>query len=238
MNLELMPRTRSRDVSGFGVFSHGDAGEAHVMAHRMLDAGRHELGHRLLGAWLEGRDGSGSDWTHIQWHMAIFEIAVGQWETALDRFETHILPVATHTYHALTDAPAMLWRLQLAALRPVSLAWEPVRATAAHRLARPSSPYVELHCLLALAGAGDVEGLDRWLHDRRETGDPRVKPLAQMGVGLRALVVEDYDLSAAVLAAAVPNVSKLGGSRAQNLLFTQIGDLSWERAQIVTRAAA
>jgi hypothetical protein len=43
MNLELMPPTRTHDVSGFGVFSHGDAGQAHVMAHRMLDEGRHEL---------------------------------------------------------------------------------------------------------------------------------------------------------------------------------------------------
>ena len=238
MTLELMPRTQSHDVSGFGVFSYGDAGQAHVMAHRMLDEGRHELGHRLLGTWLGGRDGSGSDWTHIQWHMAIFEIAVGKWEAALVRFETHILPVATRTYDALTDAPTMLWRLQLAAPRPVRLAWEPVHATAAHRLARPSSPYVELHCLLALAGAGDVEGLDRWLRGRRATKDPRAKLLAQMGVGLRALAAEDYELAAVVLAAAVPKVSELGGSHAQNLLFGEIADLNWERAQIATRAAA
>ena len=72
-----MPRTTSHDVSGFGVFSQGDAGEAHVMAHRTLDEGRHELGHRLLGAWLKRHDGAGSDWTHLQWHMAVFEIAVG-----------------------------------------------------------------------------------------------------------------------------------------------------------------
>jgi hypothetical protein len=238
MNLELMPRTRTHDISGFGVFSHGDAGEAHIMAHRMLDEGRHELGHRLLGAWLEGHDGSGSDWTHIQWHMAIFEIAVGQWEAALDRFEAHILPVATHTDDALTDAPAMLWRLQLAAPRPVSLAWEPVHATAVRRLARPSSPYVELHCLLALAGVGDVGGLDRWLRGRRETEDPRAKLLAQMGVGLQAFAAEDYELSAVVLAAAAPKVSALGGSHAQNQLFEQIADLSWERTQTMMRAAA
>ena len=85
MNVELMPRTRSHDVSGFGVFSQGDAGQAHVAAHRMLDEGRHELGHRLLGAWLEGRSGSGSDWTHLQWHMAVFELAVGQWDAAFAR---------------------------------------------------------------------------------------------------------------------------------------------------------
>jgi hypothetical protein len=238
MNLELMPRSTSHDVIGFGVFSHGDAGEAHVAAHRMLDEGRHELGHRLLGAWLEGRDGRGSDWTHIQWHMAIFEIAVGKWEAALKRFERQILPVAANTYDALTDAPAMLWRLQLAAPRPVTLAWEPVHATAVHRLALPSGPYVELHCLLALAGSGDVAGLDRWLHGRPVTQDPRATLLAQMGVGLRAFASNDYELSAAVLAAAAPKVSELGGSHAQNLLFKDIADLSWERSRTMTRAAA
>ena len=238
MSLELMTRTRSHDVSGFGVFSNGDAGQAHVMAHRMLDERRHELGHRLLSEWLEGRAGSGSDWTHLQWHMATFEIAVGQWEAALTRFENHILPVATHTCDALTDAPAMLWRLQLAAPRPVTLPWEPVRATAVHRLTHPSGPYVELHCLLALAGAGDIEGLDRWLLGRPVTEDPRAKLLAQMGVGLRAFAADDYDLSAVVLAAAVPRLSELGGSHAQNLLFQEIAELSGDRAQMTTRIAA
>jgi hypothetical protein len=241
MNLELMPPTRTHDVSGFGVFSHGDAGQAHVMAHRMLDEGRHELGHRLLGAWLDGRDGrdgSGSDWSHIQWHMAVFEIAVGRWEDARRRFETNILPVAARTYDALTDAPAILWRLQLSASRPVTLPWEPVRATAAERLTRPSGPYVELHCLLALSGAGDVEGLDRWVHGRSETLDSRAKLLTQMGVGLRALAAKDYELSAVVLASAVPKVSVLGGSHAQNQLFKDIANLSWERARPPTLAAA
>lgn len=238
MSLELMPRTRTHDVSGFGVFSHGDAGQAHVMAHRALDEGRHELGHRLLGTWLEGREGSGSDWTHLQWHMAIFEIAVARWEAALARFETHILPVATHTYDALTDAPALLWRLQLTAPRPARLTWEPVHATAVRQLTRASTPYVALHCLLALAGAGDVDGLDRWLNGRRATEDSHAKVLVQMGVGLRAFAAGDYELSSVVLAAAVPKVSALGGSHAQNLLFEDIADLSWTRAQTMTRTAA
>jgi hypothetical protein len=238
MNLELMPRTTSHDVSGFGVFSHGDAGQAHVLAHRMLDEERHELGHRLLGAWLEARAGSGSDWTHLQWHMAVFEIAVGKWDAAFARFETYIVPVVTHTYEALTDAPALLWRLQLAAPRSVTLAWEPVRDTAVRRLTQPSDPYVELHCLLALAGAGDVEGLDRWLRSRRATDDPKAKLLAQMGVGLRALAEGDDELAAVILAAAAPKVSKLGGSHAQNQLFEQIAARCWERTQRITLVAA
>jgi len=238
MNLELMPRTRNHDMSGFAVFSYGDAGQAHVMAHRMLDEGRHGLGHRLLGAWLEGRTGSGSDWTHLQWHMAVFELAVGEWDAALARFETHILPVAAHTHDALTDAPAMLWRLQLAAPRTATLAWEPVRRTAARRLAQPSDPYVELHCLLALAGAGDVGGLHQWLRSRCAADDSKAKLLTQMGTGLLALAEGDDELAAAILTAAAPKISALGGSHAQNQLFEQIAARCWERTQRITLAAA
>jgi hypothetical protein len=170
--------------------------------------------------------------------MAIFEIAAGKWEAALARFETRILPVATHTHDALTDAPAMLWRLELAAPRSVRLEWEPVRTTAASRLTRPGTPYVELHCLLALAGAGDLDGIDRWLRERPEIRSPQAKLLAQMGIGLRAFAAEDYELASVVLAAAVPQVSELGGSHAQNQLFREIADLSWTRAQTMTRTAA
>mgnify|MGYP001827871012 FL=1 len=231
MSLELMPPTRSRDISGFAVFSHGDAGEAHVTAHRMLDEGRHELGHRLLGAWLQWHDGAGSDWTHLQWHMAVFEIAVGKWEAALARFEREILPVARKSDDALTDAPAMLWRLWLAAPRAVELPWEPVRDAAVRNLGRHVGPYVELHCLLALAGAKDIEGLDQWLRIKRHCGDRRTRILAQLAVGLRAFAAADYELAAGAFAGVRDRVSELGGSHAQNQLFEQIAEESWERAR-------
>jgi hypothetical protein len=227
--LELMPHHQNRDIGGFRVFSHGDAGKAHVMAHRMLDQGRHELGHRLLGSWLEQHQGSGSDWTHLQWHMAIFEIAIGDWEGALMRFEREILPVAANSDDALTDAPAMLWHLALSGPAHVSLAWEPVRARAVRHLGR-CSDFVELHCLLALAGAGDVDGLDRWLCTKSPKDGTRNGLLVRLGVGLRAFAAGDYELAAPILDAALSRVSELGGSHAQNQLFTRITSLSWQRA--------
>jgi hypothetical protein len=237
MNLELIPHATSQDLSGFGVFSHGDAGDVHVMAHRMLDEERYELGHRLLGPWLEQHEGNGSCWTHLQWHMGVFEIAVGRWKAALRRFETEILPVAAASFDALTDAPAMLWRLQLAAPRPVALDWEAVRKTAVRRLTEPCDAYVELHCVLALAGGGDVDGLDCWLRARRSTEGLKTSILTEMGAGLRAVAAEDYELGAALLTATGPKVSLLGGSHAQNQLFQQIADHCWTRVQTMTQAA-
>lgn len=232
----LLSRATQSDVSGFGVFSHGDAGEAHVTAHRMLDETRYELGYQLLGAFLDAHHGSGSDWTHLHWHMAVFEIAVGQWEAALRRFEREIMPVALESDDALTDAPAMLWRLWLSAPRPVELPWEPLRARALRNLGRHQSPYVELHCVLALAGARDVEGLDQWLRVRRRATDERTKLLAELVFGLRGFAASEYALAAAVLEPVVPRIAELGGSHAQNLLFVEVAELC--RSYAGVRAAA
>ncbi len=214
---------RSQDVSGYAVFAAGDTGAMHVMAHEMLDNGRFEEGHRQLGAWLRGRTGEGSDWVHLQWHMAVFELALGYWDEAHARFVEHILPAATHTDEALTDAPAMLWRLSLAAPRPVGLPWGPAREAALRNQDDVSDPYVEVHGLLALAGARDIESLDRWLASRGGRIESRIERLVtKMGEGLRAYACADYQRASDALAEVVPNMIEIGGSRAQNELFADI----------------
>ncbi len=214
---------RCRDVSGFVLFSTGAAGSAHVMAHRALDQARCELGYQLLGAWLDGRAGMDSDWVHLQWHMAVFELALNHWNAAFTRFQEEILPTAATTEQALTDAPALLWRLSLAAQGPVELPWQPVRLTALARMRRPSSPYVELHNLLALAGAGDIASLDQWLQGRAPLARSRSEALvARMAVALRAYAAGEFESAATVLTNVVPYIGAIGGSRAQNQLFAQL----------------
>jgi hypothetical protein len=230
-----MPPARRHDRSGFAVFSLGDAGEAHVMAHRMLDEGRHELGHRLLGRWLSLHSGSGSDWTHLQWHMAVFEIAVGNWEVARARFEAEILPIAAGSFDALTDAPALLWRLWLSAPRRATLAWKPVAETARRALADQRDPYVELHSLLALAGVGDVETIDKWFSSQSLGRVRESQLLMQMATGLRALAAGHLEHAAQLLAATASSMTELGGSHAQNELFPELADYCQAQS---TRAAA
>lgn len=232
-------RARSEDKSGFGVFSDGAAGQAHVMAHQMLDQRRHELGHRWLGSWLATHDGHGSDWTHIQWHMALFELALGQWDAAFARFQAHILPVAATTEDALTDAPALLWRLRLSAGRPVALPWEPVRRTAARVLPRASDPYLTLHCLLAVAGAGDADTLDRWIATAPQGSSRHEEQLlVRLAVGLRAFTAARHRLAAAVFASSASKVWQLGGSHAQNELFAAISHRCWQLANETLDQAA
>jgi len=228
---QVADRIVCRDVGGSPLFCEGASGWAHVEAHRLLDAGRPEEGHRVLGAWLAAHEGAGSDWTHLQWHMAVFEIAIGRWASAFQRFVRHIRP-AVSAGDAHTDAPSLLWRLSLASLGGVQIPWEPVRDAAVEGLRGPSAPYVELHHLLALAGADDASSITRWRDTRaRDVSSLSDHILNRMGEGLGAFAAQDYSRAAVKLAATAPQVSRLGGSRAQNELFELISKEARWRAE-------
>ena len=219
-----------QDINGYTVFSAGKTGAAHTMAHRMFDENRIELGHQLLGEWLQGRTGSGSEWLHLQFHMAVFELALDDWDAAYTRFMNEVLPAAATTEEALTDAPALLWRLQLKAPEPIELPWELLRQTALARMPRPSAPFVELHNLLALAGASDLASIEQWLQ-RRPAHIPsrRERLVERMAVALRAYATREYQHAATLLRSVVPHLSQVGGSRAQNELFRQLEESCWNQ---------
>jgi len=224
-------RIVDRDASGAPIFCEGASGWAHVEAHRLLDAGRPEEGHRVLGAWLTTHEATGSDWIHLQWHMAVFEIATGRCTWAFRRFARHIRP-SVSAGDAHTDAPSLLWRLSLASSGEVEIPWEPVRDAAVKGLRGLSSPYVELHHLLALAGAGDGASITRWRGTRaRDASSLSDHVLSRMAEGLDAFAAQDYSRAAVTLAAAAPQVSRLGGSRAQNELFEHISQEARWRAE-------
>jgi hypothetical protein len=209
----------------FQVFSNGEVGQMHVLAHRLTDEGRYELGHRFLGDWLEGRQSADSDHVHMHWHMGVFELALGEWTAAYSRFNEFILP-AVGRGEAATDAPAMLWRLRLNAPRPVPLPWEVARKYALESLESEADDFVVLHDLLALAGAGDVPNLDRWLHSQPPYVGEGATVLPQLGRGLRAFANEDYGDAAAVLRANMPHLPSIGGSDAQRHLFHRITEFA------------
>jgi hypothetical protein len=212
----------------FQVFSKGEAGRMHVLAHELTDQGRYELGHRVLGEWLEGKKGETSQDVHLHWHQGVFELAVSDWDAAYVRFCELILP-AVERGEAATDAPAMLWRLRLDARRPTPLPWEVVRKYAIESLASEADRFVVLHDLLALAGAGDVDSIDSWLASPTIDEADGGVVLVRLGEGLRAFAAEDYGSAAAVFDATLPRLVEVGGSDAQRQLFVRMGRLAAAR---------
>jgi len=226
----------ARDVGGFPIFATGEFGPAHVAAHRLFDQGRLQEGHRRLGSWLATHSGAGSDWVHLQFHMALFEIAVGKWYAAYLRFTNEILPVAAATGSALTDAPSLAWRLQLTAPRPVVIAWDVLRRTALRYADHPATPFVELHHLLALAGADDLENIERWLQKSCSRGARSLTTtvLTSVAVALGAWCRRDYRAAAVAIRRSAPRLHLVGGSHAQRQLFIDLERAARQRADART----
>jgi hypothetical protein len=217
------------DASGHEIFSDGDQGTAHVLAHHMVDTDQSELGRRLLGDWLDRHTGSCGQWVHLQFHMALFELATGRWEAAHRRYLDHVLPAAASGEDALTDAPALLWRLALSASDGTELDWEPLRRTALERMQRPSEPFTELHNLLAVAGAGDLRTLDAHVNTR--TADSfRMHLVHKLATAVSAYVRGHYRRAADLLWTLLPRIPEIGGSRAQLQLFEQMATVSLRKA--------
>jgi hypothetical protein len=210
-----------QDISGFQIFSGSELGHAHVVAHRMLDLGRFNRGHQILGEWLENRAGSGSQWVHIQWHMLVFELAVGDWQSAYARFLREVLPVALAGDQAVTDAASGLWRLALASPSATTLPWEEVASGARHRLSVEREPYVELHDLLALTGASDAQSIASWI-ERRRWDAKRNQTLLGFAQAFLHLASGQLLDAAAHFERVLPSMGTLGGSRAQNELFHEL----------------
>ena len=215
--------TDVRDASGHAIFSASDLGAAHVRAHAAADSGQFEAGRRELGAFLASHCGIGSEWTHLQFHMALFELECGDWESAYARFRREILPVAAETSDALTDAPGLLWRLALAAPRAVVLPWMPLRNTALKSLGHRAS-FIEISNLLALAGARDAASIESWIQ-RDSALAPRVEHLVRrFAAGLVRYLHGELESCADTIDQLIPYLREIGGSQSQNQLFYLMRD--------------
>jgi hypothetical protein len=219
--------TGFRDAAGKAVFCGGDVGVAHVRAHELYDRGETALGRAWLGSWLAEHSGEGSAWVHLQFHQAVFELACGDWNAAFLRFGEHVLPAAAAGDDALTDAPVLLWQLRLAAPGPVDLPWQTLRKRALAHLGDARDPFVALHDLLAIAGAGDVESLDRWVGSKPPCDDAGpAGVLSRIALALRDLAAQAYRSAGESIERLLPELPVLGGSFAQQRLFAELARAS------------
>ncbi|MEJ2307903.1 MAG: hypothetical protein P8Y73_12760 [Desulfuromonadales bacterium] len=208
------------DIRGYQLFSQGEIGKAHHIAHAMFDAGDITHGHQRLGEFLSQNHGEGSDWVHLQFHMALFELELGEWQAACARFWKELLPTATNSLDALTDAPALLWRLGMTAPEAVVLPWHPLRRTAMTALSHGNSTFVQLHNLLAIAGAGDAVSIENCSPVVATPGEHRL--ISDFSKFCTAIARRRFGEAGKRLSALRPSLAQLDGSLAQLQLFDEL----------------
>ena len=197
---------------------------AHSVTHSYFEWGDAATGGDFLGGWLKTFDNRATYYVHLSWHQALFELAQGRYQSALQIYEDWIRPAVTaKTISALADSASLLWRLQIYGGTPPPMPWEEVKEQAAPAASRPGPAFRDAHAALAFAASGDRAMMDTMLERLRadvEKGSifarEIILPMAQ---GIDAFAQEDYAGAVRFLEPVFPQLTRIGGSHAQREVF-------------------
>ncbi|MBW4469886.1 MAG: tetratricopeptide repeat protein [Stenomitos rutilans HA7619-LM2] len=208
-----------------------DSWAQHAVAHVLETQGRVAEGI----AWMEHH---ADTWvacnsmllTHNWWHVALYYLKQGDWQTVLELYDTRVWGHARkETPKDQVGAIALLLRLELQGV-DVGDRWQALSSYLRFRLHEHALPFQDLHALYAMARAGKMawvaEMLDS-LQAHAQTVDRSQRrawlevavPTAQ---GLIAHAQADWGLAATTLKPVMHRLQELGGSHTQRALFKQI----------------
>jgi hypothetical protein len=191
----------------------------HPMSHVYFEAGDHGPGLAWLDAWLTTADRQAGFYGHLVWHSALHALALGDGASALARYPDCGGSAAGGM---LVDGPSLLWRCQLlghlpSATDPLD---PPVCSLASGLMDGVPFTFVGAHVALALATAGDADGLRQFGHNARGFAAPGAAELLPgLAAALAAYVEGDVVKAADGLLRLESRMWDIGGSHAQREVF-------------------
>jgi tetratricopeptide (TPR) repeat protein len=215
----------------------------HSVTHVYFEQGDAVSGADFLRTWLQGFDCPASGYVHLSWHLALFELALGNYQMALERYERDIRPsIAAKSLAILADGASFMWRLQIygGAAPPPSL--QEVQELAVPVAAKPQVAFQAAHAALAFAASGDQDAIAAMMAPLQrmvEQGDMFVQdvvlPLVQ---GIAAFARHEYAVSVRLLEPVCPQLVRIGGSHAQREVFEDTLLEAYLRAEQFDKAEA
>lgn len=208
--LEVRPRT-----------PHG----AHTLVHALFEAGADDEAVDFLDGWLPGSERASVLHCHIWWHYALVLMAVSRHDDAWEAFRHNCLPGATTSppITVVSDSSSFMWRSELAGQPRDRHVWQGVREFYEKNFARPMV-FVDAHVGLIYAALGETEQLQATISQLTELGEAGRLPAETTGATLAqayaAFENDDWATVIDVLEPLIPQVVRIGGSRAQRDLMT------------------
>jgi hypothetical protein len=246
--LEEAGELRRAEEVGRGAIARNaeDAWAVHAVAHVLETECRQSEGVDFLKASRPAWSKAHALSVHNGWHLALYLIEEGRFDEVLADYDSFVAPrIAGDSLLDLVDASALLWRLELAGA-DVGARWSPLAGQWLTHVDDHVLVFNDLHIALALARAGDAEGvarLRRSLDDYQRHGGGDNKEIT-VDVGRRlidgALAFAQGDHANAVQAI-LPiryKVIRIGGSHAQRDIVTQTLIAAAERAGQASLARA
>lgn len=156
--LEESGARQQAEVIGRRAVSHepGDVWGLHAVAHVLEMDGRTGEGRIWLEPQRKHWADCGAFGKHLVWHLALFHLAEGRHESALDLYDGGITPGREGCFREMSNAVSLLWRLELAGV-PVADRWNALAEMAFERRRDSTYAFGSLHNLLALIAAKKID---------------------------------------------------------------------------------
>ena len=206
----------------------GDIWAAHAVAHVMEMQDRPAEG----APWIDGLE---SHWAgcnnfayHVYWHRCLFLLDQGRVDAVLAHYDTKVRGDQSEEYLDISNAVALLWRLEQRGV-DVSDRWAELAEKSAALGEDHMLVFADAHFMMALAAAGrpgEAENLLESL-ERFATGYGTEADVAhEVGLPLcRAVLAHRRGRYGEAVDALLPHraaLNRIGGSRAQRDLFEQL----------------
>jgi tetratricopeptide (TPR) repeat protein len=198
---------------------------AHVKAHVHYEAGEKEEGLRFLQQWITGYAREGLLHCHVNWHIALWQLELGDAEEAMKTYLKGVHPGASWgpPINALSDGAAFLWRAELAGHPRKSELWHELKRYGDKCFPAAGLAFADVHRALTYAATGDEVALETMLHelkDREEAGKLFAGPIVpRLAQAFDAFARQDFQKAVALLEPHMAEHERIGGSRAQRRLI-------------------
>lgn len=199
-----------------------NAQAAHTQAHLFYEDGEADAALAFLRGWLADYPREGFFHGHLNWHLALVELAAGQAEAALARYRDALTP-DRHSgppQQRVTDGAAFLWRWELAGHPRDAAAWALLQEVAGTLLPRPGNGFADLHVMMTRAVAADAaDAAARVAQMAAMTAEGRYASgdyVPALAAGFAAFARQDWDAAIALLAPLQAERERVGGSLAQH----------------------
>lgn len=198
---------------------------AHVKAHVHYEAGEKEEGLKYLQQWIRGYAKEGLLHCHINWHIALWQMELGDHERAMRTYLEGVHPGGAWgpPINVLTDAAAFLWRAELAGAPHAAERWHEVKKYGDRNFPAAGLAFADVHKALAYAATGDelaLETLLGELRDREEAGKLLAGPIVpHLAEAFDAFAKKDFHRAIALIEPHLAEHERIGGSRAQRKLI-------------------
>jgi hypothetical protein len=209
-DLGLGLATIERALAGNPRNAHG----AHIRGHAYYESDEAASGLQFLRDWWGGYSKTAQMHCHISWHLALWELELGNTSAAWDIYHSYLKPGASWgpPLNALSDCASFLFRAEMAGeLRDPAL-WRDLSAYATRWYPEPGVCFADVHAALAHAFAGDAEALGKIVSGARGAAADIVAPVAR---AFGAFCRQAWPEVVADLMPIMTTHERVGGSRAQ-----------------------